>query len=156
VIILRYAIQTPAKAITSAAGAFSWVIGNTTDANVRAAVDGDIIGVYIKHFAPLSGSTWIKVCYVDIPGTTGTILSLTGEAAISGTTPIYYPVRDMAVNNAGLEIGSPTSTGICYPIWGNNILVSVGSIGSPTTFSGLEILVARWEHEQVGTRYQSI
>jgi hypothetical protein len=142
---MKTQITVPVKSgINNINMAFSWVIGNGAEADVKSLGLGEIEGIYIPHFLPISGagSCFITLTYKDITGTSGTIFSKTGIGAISGTTPVYYPVRDLPCNSLGLDLGSLNTIGIKFPLWGRDLLFTIGSIGSPNvTFSGAELII---------------
>lgn len=101
--------------------------------SVSSSLRGEIIGVRLLDFAPGGANCYVKITDSVVTGDTGTILSLKP----SGTTPIFYPTRALAVSYDGVYLGSPTIN-TTLPVVGD-LTITVGSIGSPVVFSGLDI-----------------
>jgi len=101
--------------------------------SVHSSIKGEIRGVRILDFAPASANAYVKITDGTVTGTTGTILDLKP----SGTTPKFYPIRALAVSYDGVYLGSPTIH-VPFPVTGD-LAITLGSIGSPVVFSGLDI-----------------
>ena len=120
---------------TSADGQYTFTV--SPSGSVHASVRGEIVGVKLLDFAPGGANCYVSITDSDVTGTTGTILSLKP----SGTTPIFYPVRTLAVSYDGVYLGSPTIN-TTFPVVGD-LTITVGSIGSPVVFSGLDIFIKK-------------
>jgi hypothetical protein len=141
-------VKTPVlSGINNINAAYSWLIGNDpATVQVHGLGIGEVEGIHIPHFLPISGagSCFVTLTYKDVTGSSGTIFSRTGIGAISGTTPVYYPVRDLPCNSLGLDLGSLNTTGVRFPLWGRDLILTIGSIGSPNvTFSGVELIIEK-------------
>jgi hypothetical protein len=111
--------------------------------SVHVSVHGEIVGVKVLDLgSPTVATAYVKITDAKVTGATGTFFDKNGSGAISGATPAFYPVRMYAVDPVGQNIGSPGG-GICsFPAVGD-MTITCGSLGSPVTFSGVEVYIKR-------------
>lgn len=122
-------------------GAWSFTVAPA--GSVNASPMGEVVGVKVLDLgSPTVATAYVKITDWQVTGTTGTFFDRNGSASISGATPAFYPVRSYAVDPAGLAIGSPNSDGVPFPVMGD-MTITCGSLGSPVTFSGVEIYIKR-------------
>lgn len=126
---------------SSADGQHTFTVSPT--GSVIASIDGEMVGVKLLELgSPTTATAYAKITLNDVTGATGTIFDRNGSGSISGATPAFYPVRQYAVDNTGLTIGSPNSAGMPFPVRGD-LTISLGSLGSPVDFSGMEIWIRK-------------
>jgi hypothetical protein len=126
---------------TSVDGQYTFTVSPT--GSIHASPNGEVVGVKILDLGSATVATaYVKVSDSVITGATGTFFDRQGSGTVSGATPAFYPVRVYSVDPAGCAFGSPNSAGCPYPTYGD-LLITCGSLGSPVTFSGVEVYIKR-------------